>query len=87
MHPTVKPVALVADAVSDRTKLGEIVLDEEPDLPVPCRRRRHVSRSPGHVAFPRKWTLIEPGFAFDRGTSTYLPLNHKKWPTESPRVF
>lgn len=27
MHPTVKPVALVADAVMDCTKRGEIVLD------------------------------------------------------------
>jgi DNA modification methylase len=27
MHPTVKPVALVADAIKDCTKRGEIVLD------------------------------------------------------------
>lgn len=27
MHPTVKPVAMVADAIKDCTKRGEIVLD------------------------------------------------------------
>lgn len=27
MHPTVKPVALVADAIRDSSKRGEIVLD------------------------------------------------------------
>jgi len=27
LHPTVKPVALVADAIKDVTKRGEVVLD------------------------------------------------------------
>ena len=46
MHPTVKPVALVADAIKDCSRRGEIVLDAFARLGHHADRRRE-DRPPG----------------------------------------